>query len=187
MYHSGKDYQEVDEMALRLRIDYCHFEKRLDVFGLAKQLNIILIKYSSLNKEQLEILMSKEELKDGFTIFKKKNGEYEFYTFYNDSIGDARIRMTIAHEIKHVVFLEENPTEKQENLADHFARYILAPTCLVMPYINKCQIMELVYDFDISYEAACNAYKAANNRILGNKSDLEDFEKEFIAEFNVKC
>lgn len=186
MYYSGKDYQRVDEMALRLRIDYCHFEKRLDVFKLAKQLNMILIKYSSLTDEQLEVITSKEELKDGFTIFKKKNGEYEFYTFYNDSIGDARIRLTIAHEIKHVVFLEENPTEKEEDLANHFARYILAPSCLVMPYIDRIQVIKLVYDFDISYEAACNAYKSAKSRIYGNKSDLKDFEKEFIAEYMSK-
>ncbi len=183
MYHNGKDYQKVDEVALRLRIDYSHFEKRLDVFKLTKQLNMILIKYSSLTEEQLEVLKSKDELNDGFTIFKKKNGEYQFFTFYNDSIGDARIRLTIAHEIKHVVFLEENPTEKDEDLANHFARYILAPSCLVMPYIDRFQIIKLVYDFDISYEAASNAYKSAKSRIYGNKSDLKDFEKEFITEF----
>lgn len=46
--------------------------------------------------------------------------------------------------------------------------------------------MELVYDFDISYEAASNAYKSAESRIYGNKSSLEAFEKEFIAEFTSK-
>lgn len=183
MYHSGKDYQKMDEVALRLRIDYCHFEKRLDVFKLAKQLNMILIKYSSLTEEQLEVITSKEELKDGFTVFKKKNCKYEFFTFYNDSIGDSRIRLTIAHEIKHVVFLEENPTDKDEDLANHFARYILAPSCLVMPYIDRSQIIKIVCDFDISYEAASNAYKSAKSRIYRNKPDLEDFEKEFITKF----
>lgn len=59
MYHSGKDYQRVDEMALRLRIDYCHFEKRLDVFKLAEQLNMALIKYSSLTEKQLEVITNK--------------------------------------------------------------------------------------------------------------------------------
>lgn len=48
MYHSGKDYRKVDEMALRLRIDYGHLDKCLDVFKLARQLNMVLIKYSSL-------------------------------------------------------------------------------------------------------------------------------------------
>lgn len=183
MYCSGEDYQEVDEVALRLRMDYCHFEKRLDVFKLAKQLNMILIKYSSLTKEQLSAILSKEELKDGFTVIKKCNGEYKFYTFYNDSIGAARIRLTIAHEIKHVIFLETNPTEKEEALANHFARYILAPTCLVMRYVEKYSPIELINDFDISFEAACNAYNHAERRLRYNKQELDDFEKEFIAEY----
>ena len=183
MYCSGEDYQKVDEVALRLRMDYCHFEKRLDVFKLAKQLNMILIKYSSLTKEQLNSILNKEELKDGFTIIQKCKGEYKFYTFYNDSIGAARIRLTIAHEIKHVVFLETNPTEKEEALANHFARYILAPTCLVMEYVEKYSPIELIDDFDISFEAACNAYNHAERRLRYNKQKLDDFEKEFIVEF----
>ena len=86
MYCSGEDYQEVDEVALRLRMDYCHFEKRLDVFKLAEQLNMILIKYSSLTKEQLSAILSKEELKDGFTVIKKCNGEYKFYSRFNQGV-----------------------------------------------------------------------------------------------------
>ncbi len=182
MYYSSSDYQNVDKMALRLRIDYGHFEKCLDVFKLAKQLNVNIIKYSSLTSEQLKTISGKEELNDGFTIIRKqKRQQYKFYIFYNDSIGPARIRFTIAHEIKHVAFLEENQTEKDEDLANHFARYILAPTCLVMPYVGRFSVAELVSDFDISYEAASNAYNAAENRILSSKSELTDYENEFIA------
>lgn len=184
MYHSGKDYQDVDSMALRLRLDYCHLEKCLDVFKLAKQLNIVLIKYSSLNKEQLEQISKYDELTDGFTVFEKKNGSYKFYTYYNDSKGDARIRLTIAHEIKHVVFLEEDPDEKQEDLANHFARYLLAPTCLVMPYVRKnLSPLEIVSDFDISLEAAENSHYHAYRRIVGNRALLDDFEQEFMVEY----
>ena len=186
MYHNGKDYEEVDKMASRLRIDYSHLEKRVDIFKLAKQLNMILIKYSSLTEEQLKTIAKSDELKDGFTIIKKVKSQYEFYTFYNDQIGTARIRLTIAHEIKHVVFLESNPSEKDEDLANHFARYILAPTCLVMPYIGKFSPMEIIDDFDISFDAACNAYKAAKSRICSNKADLNDYENEFIVEYTNK-
>lgn len=184
MYHSGKDYRKVDEMALRLRIDYGHLDKCLDVFKLARQLNMVLIKYSSLTQEQLEKVEGYDELKDGFTVIKKKNGEYKFYTYYNDNKGDARIRLTIGHEIKHVVFVEEKPTDKDEDLANHFARYILAPTCLVMPYVKRdLTVMEIVSDFDISLEAAENAYNNAINRIAAGKTKLEDYEVEFINEF----
>lgn len=183
MYYKGEDYEKLDKMALRLRIDYGHLNSRLDVFKLAKQLNIVLIKYSSLNEKQLKVISDSEELKDGFTIIRKKKDEYEFYTFYNDQIGSARIRLTIAHEIKHVVFLEFNPTEKEEDLANHFARYLLAPTCLVMPYVEQFSPMEVINDFDVSFEAACNAYNAAERRMSHNRAKLCDYEEDFIAEF----
>ena len=187
MYHSSKDYQDVDKTALRLRLDYSHLDQWLDVFKLAKQLNIILIKYSSLTSDQLKGLSNYDELKDGFTVLKKKNGEYKFYTFYNDSKGDARIRLTIAHEIKHVVYLEENPTEKEEDLANHFARYILAPTCLVMPYVEMdFSILDIASDFDISLDAAVNSYNHTSRRLLSKHSYLEDFEIEFMNEYLAK-
>ena len=186
MSTTDKDYEKVDSVALQLRIDYNHLKKNLDVFALAKQLNMTLIKYSSLDEEQLnKIKEFSKYLKDGFTVFRKdERGELKFYTFYNDSIGIARIRFTIAHEIKHVVFREKNPTIKEEDMANHFARYILAPPCLVMEYINKgLTQVDIMADFDISYEAATNAYNSAVNRIFYGKSDLAKFEKEFIIEF----
>lgn len=181
-----KDYEKVDSVALQLRIDYNHLKKSLDVFALAKQLNMVLIKYSSLGEEQLnKINEFSEILKDGFTIFREdERGELKFYTFYNDSIGIARIRFTIAHEIKHVVFREKNPTVKEEDIANHFARYILAPPCLAMEYINKgLTQVDIMADFDISYEAATNAYNSAVNRLFYGKSDLAKYEKEFVIEF----
>ena len=182
MYHKGKDYEEIDKMALQIRIDYGHFEKKLNVFKLAKQLNIVLIKYSSLNEEQLDHILNESELKDGLTIIKKRNGEYKYITFYNDKLGMTRRRLTIGHEIKHVVYLEEDPSEKDEDLANHFARYILAPTCLIMPYVmKKSSILEIIEDFGISKEAAQNAYSQAENRITSGNENLTDIEKEFMA------
>ena len=183
MYHNSEDYEIVDKMALRLRMDYNHFEKNLDIFKLAKQLNIVLIKYSSLNEDQLDTI-KRLELNDGFTITRKAESKNEICTFYNDLIGNARIRLTIAHEIKHIVFLEKQADEKEEDLANHFARYILAPTCLIMPYVKDSSPYEITQDFDISYEAACNAFSAAENRLASSKAELSDFEKEFVDEFN---
>ena len=185
MYYSGKDYDEVDEVALRLRIDYGHLDYYLDVIKLAKQLNIVLTKYSTLTDYQLKTISGSEELKDGLTIIKKARNGYEFYTYYNDKISTSRIRYTIAHEIKHVVFLEINPSKKEEALADHFAIYILAPPCLIMSKIAKgYDPSNIAYDFKISYEAAGYAYDAAISRLLYNKANLSDFEEEFIDKFD---
>lgn len=185
MYHEKTDYEKTDEVALRLRMDYSHFEKRLDIFQLATQLNVILIKYSSLSNNQLSKINSLK-LNDGFTITRNGKSNNKIYTFYNDKIDNTRIRLTIAHEIKHVVFQEKSVNEKEEDLANHFARYILAPTCLVMPYVKNSTPYEITQDFNISYEAACNAFKTAENRIAFNKGVLSDFEKEFVYKFNEK-
>ena len=183
MYHRGKDYEEVDRMALRIRCDYGHFDKFLDVFLLAEQLNIELIKYSSLTEKQLEVISSHQELKDGFTVFIYCDGEYKFKTYYNDKMNIERIRLTIAHEIKHVIYLEKEPTKKDEDLANHFARYLLAPTCAVVPYVDHFNITAVADDFGLSIEAASNAYNAAETKIKANKTPLKKYEQEFMNEY----
>lgn len=181
MKHSGSDYVKVDKVALRLRIDYNHLEKSLDVFALARQLNIVLTKYSSLSEKERNSILEYDETKDGFTAIRRKNGEFSFQTFYNDKLSRTRIRFTIAHEIKHVVFLEMHPTEKDEDLANHFARYILAPTCWVMEYVDFDKD-KLVRDFDISNDAAKNALRSAASRIANNRDALNYYEIEFLNE-----
>ena len=52
-----------------------------------------------------------------------------------------------------------------------------------MRYVEKYSPIELINDFDISFEAACNAYNHAERRLRYNKQELDDFEKEFIAEY----
>ena len=187
---SNYDYKIVDDRAMQLRIDYNHLEKRLDVFSLAKQLNINLIKYSSLTSSQREKISEIYEKQineqiDGLSIIKQnKNGEYEFYTIYNDKAPATRIRFTIAHEIKHIVFLEKDPTELEEDMANHFARYILAPPCLLMCYVlAQKHPIDVAFDFDISYEAAGYAFESAQNRIMYGKDKLSSSEEDFMKLF----
>ena len=179
MKYSSKDYDFVDRTALQLRLDYGYTSKIIDIFSLAKDLNMQLIKYSSLTNEQRKKLMSFDETKDGFTVMKTIEGELHYYTFYNDMVSPSRIKTTIAHEIKHVVFNEKEPTEKDEDLANHFARYIQVPTCLAMNYVNLSPV-DIIYDFDVSTDIATNAFVSAKNRIEWNHSTFSELEKEFI-------
>ncbi len=79
MRHSGSDYAKVDKVALRLRVDYNHFDKCLDVFALAKQLNMVLIKYSSLSADARNQIMEHEETKDGYIISYRHYGKAFWY------------------------------------------------------------------------------------------------------------
>ena len=180
MRYSSDDYRLIDKTAIELRIDYGFLEEKLDVFALAKKLNMHLIPYSYLSDEQKSKIGTLEDfLRDGFTVMRSISGKWEFYTFYDDSVSKYRQTFTIAHEIKHVIFLEKEPDQKQEDLADHFARYLLAPSFLVMKYVHLSPF-DVSDSFDISFEAAMYALNGANNRIDYGYSKLEDYEEEYL-------
>lgn len=185
MRHTSADYELVDKTALQLRMDYGFLTKSINVFALARKIGMILTSYSKLNPEQLTTINDMSCLGDGFTIMKYEKGVLKFYTFYNDSVSAYRQRFTIAHEIKHVVFKEFDPNEKQEDLANHFARYILAPTCMVMKYKDESPY-EIASIFDISFEAASHALEHTNNRIIYNHEKLADYEELFLKEVEEK-
>lgn len=175
------DYEIVDRMALQVRIDYGFLAYEVDVFELAKRIGIILIPYSQLTDEQKHYIMKNKKLKDGFSIAVEKDGILQWHTFYNDKMSLSRQRFTIAHEIKHVIFGETDPDEKEEALADHFARHLLAPTCLVMKFLNDpLGPLTVLSVFNISFEAAENAYYSATNRCEGNFKGFSKIEKEFL-------
>lgn len=172
-------YAKLDEDALNLRIDYGFFDDYVDVFELAEYLGMKLIPYSTITEKQWAS-MTDIEIKDGFTVIQKSNGEQKYYTYYNDTLPHRRQRFTIAHEIKHVVYGEEEFDEKKEALADHFARVLLAPPCLVMFMIQNHNVLEISDCFDMSESATENAIKAANNRIKAKGMELNQYEVDYI-------
>lgn len=179
MKYSSEDYELMNETAINLRMDYGFLKEKMDVFELAKKLNITLIPYSYLNSKQIKKVKEFDELlKDGFTIIRQVNGKNEFYTFFDDSVNTYRQRFTIAHEIKHVVFCEKEPTQKEEDLANYFARCLLAPSFLVMKYIGSSPF-SIAYLFDISFEAAQYALEGALSRVAYGHNQLTSLEEEY--------
>ncbi len=182
MLYSSLDYRELDSVALQLRIDYGFNGYKIDVFELARKLGIIIIPYSKLSNFQRNYINQNKKLEDGFSIRKETSELIQWHIFYNDGINFFRQRFTIAHEIKHVVFGETNPSEKDEILANHFARYLLAPTCLVMDFINSpLGPKDVFFAFDISLEAANNAFGAAISRCNSNFRGFTKLEKDFLS------
>lgn len=185
MMHSKEDYELMSEAAIDLRIDYGFLDKKLDVFELAKKIGISLVPYSSLKRTKKGwtafCKLYKEEFKDGFTIIEKQtNGEWNFLTFFDDSIQITRQRFTIAHEIKHVIFREENPSQKDEELADFFARHLLVPPFLLDEYVRKNAFPDDVsFDFGVSYEVANYALNNAIDLFFYN-IPLKEWEIRFI-------
>lgn len=141
-------YHKVDEKALQIRIDYSMFENNMDVFLLCKRMGLVLVKYSSLDLVNYTLIRDIYGQNDGLTI--KRGNSY--YVFYNDNMIETRTRFTLAHEIDH--FTDTiHPSEKyEEKVADHFARSILIPKCVLI-YENYSDPYKVADDFNVSLEA----------------------------------
>ena len=149
-------YHIVDEKALQIRMNYNLFDNNVDIYSLCKKIGLVLVKYSSLNYEQLTIIADKYCLNDALTLTKNNTN----YIFYNDKVIESRIRFSLAHEIDHIT---DNilPNEKYiEKVADHFARSLLIPKCVLI-YENYNDPYKVADDFNVSYSAATYALESA--------------------------
>ncbi len=149
-------YHRADDKALQIRMDYGLFEKNIDVHDLCRKLGYVLVKYSSLTEAQLALIKDTRDLNDGLTI--KKQGIN--YIFYNDSQIETRIRFTLAHEIDHSTDTIHPEEEYAEKVADHFARSMLMPQCVLI-HENYDDVYKVADDFNVSVQAAENALNAA--------------------------
>lgn len=168
------DYEKMDNLVISIYQDYGFSSFPIDVFELCKKLGIKLIEYSSFEDDIIKLLMSLS--KDGFFIYLSN----EPVIIYNDiNVRIERIRMTIAHEIKHYLCEDTENDEKSEKTADHFARFLLCPT----PYLifkNINDVIEIKNTFQISYNAATNALNAAERRKVYYGNKIFEYEQLLI-------
>ena len=148
-------------------------------FELATKMGITLIPYSRLSKKKLESAF--EESKDGF--YAEEFGVEIIY--YNDiDKSYKRINMTILHEIGHCVLDHTGHSDREEDEANFFAKYAIAPPVLIDRI--GADSPEAIYDaFDISYQAAIYAYEyylswKRRHELVGSYTE---YEKKLIAHY----
>ncbi len=168
-------YHKVDDKALQIRMDYNMFDKNIDIFLLCNKMGLVLVKYSSLDKTKYTLLRDKYGQNDGLTI--KKDNTY--YIFYNDNMVETRTRYTLAHEIDHITDTI-HPSEKyKEKVADHFARSLLIPQCVLI-YEHYDDPYKVANDFNVSIPAATNALKSARKWYNHPNFKFTEKEKEYL-------
>lgn len=180
------EYRLLDQTALQLRLDYDFLDDDLNVFQLANKMNVALVPYSEVNlKAKNFILDNKDKMNDGF--FTLENGRYAPKIFYNDKAAYKRIKFTISHELEHYVFNDADDGEYEEAKANHFARQLLIPNCLVIMHILKgVDEYDLISKFNVSSEVASIAYTHAQKRINYRGYKLEDYEIDFMKAYYKK-
>lgn len=122
-------------------------------FEIASKMEITLVSYSGLSKRKLKKALEVSE--DGFFI--EKDGKA--YIFFNDiDKCYERQNWTILHEIGHIVLDHTGHSYHEEDEANFFAKYAIAPPVLVHRIGAECP-QDIYEAFDISFEAATYAYE----------------------------
>ncbi len=121
-------------------------------FEIAIKMGVKLITYSSLPEKKLKAAMLQSS--EGFYV--EHDGKE--YIYYND-VGRSyeRQNMTILHEVGHCILDHTGEGEHEEDEANFFAKYAIAPPVLVEK-IGAKSAEDIYREFDITYEAAGYAY-----------------------------
>ncbi len=182
----GSEYDAVAKLAQDVLIDYGFSMFPIDVFALARRLGANLIPYSSLSEEQRKKLSEKPAAEKGFTVARvRSDGSVVYDLYYNDNMTESACRYTVAHEIKHIVSgdalkSDGELTETDEQLADHFAKCLLAPQPIIIT-CGLCDLREYMKYFGLSHTAATYWWQTTEKRKSKYGDDcLFSHEKEFL-------
>ena len=179
MYWGSKDYAEIVQVVIDIYLDYGLKDFPINPFSLCKRMGIILLPYSEFTDEDRELLKKKSS--DGFYVPISSSSPPKIY--YNDNLyevkSEGRMKATIFHEIKHIVMEDDEETQKNEDLADFFAKWMMCPIAYLI-YKDIRSVDEIVATFGTSWQMASNAnmYVASRMRKCGKK--IFDHERPLI-------
>lgn len=185
---SKKYWKLTDEEYEFIKGEVCHIFEKYKVksipvsgFEIAVKMEITVIAYSGLSSKKLNTAMKVSE--DGFFL-EKEDHEYIFYNDIDRSY--ERQNWTILHEIGHIVLDHTGHSEHEEDEANFFAKYAIAPPILVHK-IGAKSIKDIYEAFDISLEAAKYAYWYYQSWERRYKQDriLADYEVKLLTLFKI--
>lgn len=181
---SKKYWKLTDEEYEYIKGEVCHIFEQYKVkcipvsgFEIAAKMGITLIAYSGLSQKKLKTAM--ETSKDGFFI--ETDGKE--YIYYNDIDGNyERQNWTILHEVGHIALDHCGRSEHEEDEADFFAKYAIAPPVLVHKIGVKSEL-DIYLTFDISFEASVYAwdYYCSWKKRYDQLQRLQDYELRLLA------
>jgi len=175
MYRDGSFYDKMAQLVIDVYLDYDIKGFPIDEKDVCRKLGIKLVPYSEY--PFIERTLLKKRSLSGFYV--PPSGHTQPMIFYNNNLDDVEsygsIRRNIFHEIKHYINgdLDENPED--DDLADYFGKYFMAPIPFLI-YKRIEDINTIIADFGTDYTMATSIYKNIKNRKLKYGNDLFDYE-----------
>ena len=177
-------YEEIKDKISRLLNKYNVRNIPVNVFALARKLDIKLVKFSDLTDYEIQSLAIFGVTEDtaGFYALVEKNGRKAHYIYYNDKLELGRVRFTILHEIGHIVLDHIEQSDLAEAEANFFAKYLIAPPILV-DKIKPIDYTEIKAAFLLSTTCAWNSfdYYQSWKRHHSKVKNYEEYEKRILS------
>lgn len=182
MYWDGSDYDDMLRLVVDIYVDYGIKEFPIDEKELCRKMGILLIPYSEYPDKEL----LKKRSREGFFIPISKN--HPPMILYNDDISEVksygRMRTTIFHEIKHIANGDVTENEKDEDLAEYFAKNMMCPIPLAV-IRNITQPSVIISEFETSYDMACNIVRNVISRRRAMGTKILEFEKPLLEQLGI--
>ena len=150
----------------------------IDCIDILKHYGYRIYTYTELKKKNTELYkMCVEYSDDAFRVGSNK------MIAYNDEKPIRRIRFSLMHELGHHVLNHSGDSRSNEQQANLFASYLLAPR-MAIHYANCKNANDVSHAFDISHEAAENAfddYRRWHRHVVMYK--MSQYDKAMYAHF----
>ena len=169
-----KKYAYIEKKVVDLYIELTLSTHPLNPFSIAKGCGYIVLPYSSLCDEAVNLLREKEL--DGFSCFNQTDRLH--YIYYDDREVIARQYFTVMHEIGHIRLGHKEDSALADKEADYFAAYSLAPSPIMEIY--KCEdFIDIMVLFGVSEPCAVRCFDRFIKWELYS-GRLKDYEKRLL-------
>ena len=179
MYRSGHKYDDMAELVGQLYVDYNIRVFPIDEKDVCRRLGVRLVPYGEYPEGKRELL--KKKSLSGFYV--PPTADTPPMIFYNENIGEVgsagNMRRNIFHEVLHYLREDTDENPEDDDLADYFGKYFLAPISylIAMRIENPNQIMS---EFGVDYEMASFITKNIRNRKRRYKNSIFEYEKPLL-------
>ncbi len=179
MYRCGNNYDKMAKLVGEIYIDYDIRSFPIDEKEVCRKMGIRLLPYGEFPSQQRELLKKKSP--SGFYV--PPTNETPPMIFFNNNIEEVgsigNMRRNIFHEVRHYVCEDNDENTENDDLADYFGKYFLAPISylIAMKIYNINQIMA---DFEVDYDMASFIEKNLRNRRKRYGNKIFDYEKPLL-------
>ncbi|MDY4818813.1 MAG: ImmA/IrrE family metallo-endopeptidase [Bacilli bacterium] len=178
---ASQRYEQIKETIAEFLEDYDVKKIPVDVFELARKMNIKLVFAS-------EILERHPKKVDEYLLFSFPNSylyydpETQKFIIYIDDVGTRwkRQRFSLAHELVHIILGHTEQNEENEAEANFGATYLLAPTSLALMHLNNDKLFDAFIVgkiFDVSEPEAQIIVRYNSNRVCYCDLKAKHYEK----------